>query len=362
LPGGGWVPWLLSAKTGTALREYARRLRDWASGVEDVDLAAVAHALASRTAFPHRAVILGRTLDELSEALTALADGGEHPNLTIGEASDGGKIAFIYPGQGSQWPAMAHQLYRTSTVFRDSIDATEEALHPHIDWSLRDVILEKPGAASLDRVDVVQPTLFAVTTALTALWRHHGITPHAVIGHSQGEITAAHAAGTLTLNDAAQLIANRGRVLTTIEGTGGMLAVTGPTPDELNHLLHQLVPAHAADLHLAAHNAPTACVLSGTPAAIQAAHTALTDHGHQARIIPVSYASHCPHVDPLHTELTAVAVQAEATDTTFYSSTRQTVLPGTELTTDYWWDNLRHPVHFHPTAQQLITDGHHTLI
>ncbi|NES17327.1 MULTISPECIES: type I polyketide synthase, partial [Micromonospora] len=362
LPGGGWVPWLLSAKTETALREYARRLRDWASGVDGLNVVDIAHALAGRTAFPHRAVVLGRGLDELTEALTALVDGAEHPNLTVGEAHDGGKVAFIYPGQGSQWPAMAHQLYRTSRVFRQSLDATDAALRPHADWSLRDVVLERPDAASLDRVDVVQPTLFAVTTALTALWRHHGVTPDAVIGHSQGEITAAHAAGILTLDQAAGLIAHRGRALTTIEGTGGMLAVTGPTPDELTALLRRLVPEQAAELHLAAHNAATSNVLSGTPDAIQAAHTALTGHGLTARVVPVSYASHCPHVEPLHGELTGVTVDGRTGDAAFYSSTRQQVLAGTELTTGYWWDNLRRPVHFHPTLAALIADGHHTLV
>ncbi|MFG2052917.1 SDR family NAD(P)-dependent oxidoreductase [Micromonospora sp. NPDC048930] len=362
LPGGGWVPWLLSAKTETALREYGRRLRDWATDAEDLDLAGVAHALAGRSAFPHRAVVLGRTPEEMSEALTALVDGVEHDNLTIGEATPGGKVAFVYPGQGSQWPAMAHQLYHTSGRFRESIDATDAALRPHVDWNLLDIILERADAATLERVDVVQPTLFAVTTALTALWRHHGITPDAVIGHSQGEITAAHAAGVLGLDDATRLIAHRGRALTTIEGTGGMLAVTGSTPDELPGLLQQLVPAHAAQLHLAAHNAATACVLSGAPDAIAAAHSALTEHGLTARIIPVSYASHCPHIDPLHRELTAVAVDPRAGDTAFYSSTRQRLIPGTELTTDYWWENLRQPVHFHPTLQTLSADGHHTLV
>ncbi|WP_319959493.1 SDR family NAD(P)-dependent oxidoreductase, partial [Micromonospora yasonensis] len=362
LPGGEWVPWLLSAKTETSLREYGGRLRDWTAAAAELDLVAVAHALAGRAAFPHRAVVLGRTPEEMSAGLTALADGVEHDNLTVGEATPGGKVAFIYPGQGSQWPAMAHQLYRTSRPFRESIDATDAALRPHVDWSLLDVVLDRPGAASLERVDVVQPTLFAVTTALTALWRHHGLTPDAVIGHSQGEITAAHAAGVLSLDDAARLIAHRGRALTTIEGSGGMLAVTGPTPDELPGLLRHVVPAHAAQLHLAAHNAPTTCVLSGAPGAIEAAHAALTGHGLTARIIPVSYASHCPHIDPLHGELTGVAVDARPGDTAFYSSTRQQVTSGTELTTDYWWENLRQPVHFHPTLQRLLADGHHTVV
>ncbi|MFJ8582969.1 type I polyketide synthase, partial [Micromonospora sp. NPDC093277] len=362
LPGGGWVPWLLSAKTETSLREHGRRLRDWATDTDDLDLAGVAHALAGRTAFPHRAVILGRTADEMREALTALVDGAEHDNLTTGQAHDSGKIAFIYPGQGSQWPAMAHQLYRTSPVFRDSINTTDKALRQVVDWSLLDVILEKPDAASLDRVDVVQPVLFAVTTALTTLWRHHGITPHAVIGHSQGEITAAHTTTALTLDQAARLIAHRGQALTTIEGTGGMLAITGPTPEQLPNLLTQLAPDHATELHLAAHNAPTTSVLSGSSIAIQAAHTALTDHGLTAKIIPVSYASHCPHIDPLRAELTSVTIDPRASDTAFYSSTRQQTVPGTDLTTEYWWDNLRQPVHFHPTLQHLIADDHHTLI
>ncbi|MFV2180043.1 acyltransferase domain-containing protein, partial [Actinomadura sp. LOL_011] len=194
----------------------------------------------------HRAVIIG---DEtvLHEGLRALASGQPHPAVVTGRAvpGGGGKTVFVFPGQGSQWPGMATELLTTNPTFRDHIHACEQALAPHVDWTLTDVLTGTEDAAPLDRADIVQPALFAVMTGLAHLWQTLGIQPDAVIGHSQGEIAAAYTAGALTLHDATRLIALRSRALTTLAGTGTMAAIH-TTPQHLTTLLTDL-PDHLPD-------------------------------------------------------------------------------------------------------------------
>ena len=139
-----------------------------------------------------------------------------------------GKIVLVFPGQGSQWPAMATELLATSTVFRDRISECAAALDPLTGWSLIDLLHQAPTAPSLDRVDVVQPALFAVMVSLAELWQSLGIQPDAVTGHSQGEIAAACVAGALTLPDAARIVALRSQALRQLEGHGAMASIPLP--------------------------------------------------------------------------------------------------------------------------------------
>ncbi|TDE17057.1 type I polyketide synthase, partial [Actinomadura sp. 6K520] len=220
------LAWPLSAKTPQALRAQAERLLEHLDHHPDVSLIDVGYTLATaRAAFAHRAVITGTGLDDFRTGLRALATGQSAPGLTHtppADPSGDNRIVFVFPGQGSQWPGMATELLRTSPVFADHIHACHQALAPHTDWSLLDLLHQRETAPALERVDVVQPALFAVMTALAKLWQHHGIHPHAVIGHSQGEIAAAYTAGALTLDDAAKTIALRSQALTTLAGTGTM--------------------------------------------------------------------------------------------------------------------------------------------
>ena len=138
---------------------------------------------------------------------------------------------FVFPGQGGQWPGMALELLDRSPVFAESMEACDAALSPHLDFPVVDVLRGVPGAPALEAVDVVQPALFAVMVSLASLWRSFGVEPAAVVGHSQGEIAAAHVAGGLSLSDAALIVAARSRALATIEGKGGMLALA-LTPEQ----------------------------------------------------------------------------------------------------------------------------------
>ncbi|MBZ6093704.1 type I polyketide synthase, partial [Streptomyces olivaceus] len=183
----GPVAWLLSAKTETALRDQAAHLLHHIETHPDLEPAAVARTLAARTMFTHRASIVGTTLDDFRPALTALQDGTPAPNLTQGTATPG-KTVFVFPGQGSQWTGMGLELLTTSPVFAHHIHACDEALRPHTGWSLMSVLRGEPDTPDPHRVDVLQPTLFALMIALARTWQHHGTTPDAVIGHSQGEI------------------------------------------------------------------------------------------------------------------------------------------------------------------------------
>ncbi|WP_141303438.1 type I polyketide synthase, partial [Streptomyces gardneri] len=192
--GGGVVPWPVSAKTSAALDAQIGQLAAYADGRTDLDPAVAAHALVDgRTAMEHRAVAVGDSREALRDALR-MPEG-----LVRGTVTDPGRVAFVFPGQGTQWAGMGAELCDSSPEFAASMAECETALSRYVDWSLEAVVRQAPGAPTLDRVDVVQPVTFAVMVSLAKVWQHHGITPQAVIGHSQGEIAAAYVAGALSL-------------------------------------------------------------------------------------------------------------------------------------------------------------------
>ncbi|MGC0421378.1 SDR family NAD(P)-dependent oxidoreductase [Embleya sp. AB8] len=347
------IPWLLSARTPQALRNQAERLREHLAGHPESDPAAVARVLAGRARFDHRAVIIGNH----TTTLDALARQQETADLIQGTAtSNPGKTVFVFPGQGSQWDGMALDLYATSTAFRTHLDACAEALEPYVDWNLIDVLNARPGTPDPKRVDVVQPTLFAVMTSLAHLWQHHGITPDAVIGHSQGEIAAAYTAGALTLDDAARIVALRSQTITTIAGHGGMTSI--PLSAQATTELIQPWTGH---IHIAAHNGPTTTVISGDATALDELQQHTDTHNIRARRIAVDYASHSHHVEPLRNQLlTQLApITPQPAHTPFHSTLTTThIQDTTTLNAQYWYDNLRNPVLLQPTIERLTEDGH----
>ncbi|MFI8069125.1 beta-ketoacyl synthase N-terminal-like domain-containing protein, partial [Streptomyces sp. NPDC086033] len=221
------VPWPVSARTPDALRAQAERLLAHALGLDPVP---AAHALAhTRTTFTERAVVIGATTDELNAGLKALAEGTSSSQLVTGTADVDGKTAFVFPGQGHQWAGMGARLLDAEPVFAEAMSECAQALSVYVDWDLLDVIRQAEGAPGLNRVDVVQPASFAVMVSLARLWQHHGIQPDAVIGHSQGEIAAAHIAGALSLDDAARIITLRSQAIGEhLAGLGGMMSLPIP--------------------------------------------------------------------------------------------------------------------------------------
>ncbi|MEU2733671.1 type I polyketide synthase, partial [Streptomyces griseoviridis] len=206
----GRLAWVLSGKSRAAVREQAARLAETVRATDPGALD-VAHALAAtRVAMDHRAVVVGRDTTDLLTGLDTLAAGDSSPTTVTGTAGEGpGGVVFVFPGQGSQWTGMAVELLASSPVFASRVAECAAALAPFVDWSLLDVLKGVEGAVSLERVDVVQPALWAVMVSLAEVWRSRGVEPAAVVGHSQGEIAAAVVAGGLSLEDGARVVALR---------------------------------------------------------------------------------------------------------------------------------------------------------
>ncbi|GAA3155871.1 type I polyketide synthase [Nonomuraea roseoviolacea] len=341
-PGAGPIVWAFSAKTASALRAQAGRLREHASRVTGADLAATGRALAGRARFAHRAVVVAADREELTAALEAVSAGTPHAAAVTGEAPAEARPVFLFPGQGTQWAGMAVDLLDSSDVFRARLRECDAALRPYTGWAVEDVLRGTGGAPELEGTDVIQPVLFAVMVSLAALWRSYGVHPGAVVGHSQGEIAAACVAGALSLDDAARIVALRSRALTGLSGTGGMLAVALPAAQA-----GERIAPWAGRLWVAVHSGPASCVVAGEAGALDEFAAACGD-AVRVRRIAVDYASHTPHVEALRDELLATldGVRPRPTETVFCSSLAGAVVEPARLTTRYWYDNLRNPVLF----------------
>ncbi|MFI1918196.1 type I polyketide synthase [Nocardia sp. NPDC020380] len=356
------TPWVISARTGPALREQARRLARQVRERQDDDVAAMAPALWSgRSRFEHRAIVTGTNRIDLLNGLDALAAGEHADTVHTGVARTPNTAAvFVFPGQGAQWAGMAAELLDQSPVFATELTACADALAPHCDWALLDVLRQEPGAASLDRVDVVQPALFAVMVALARLWQSRGVQPGAVIGHSQGEIAAAHIAGALTLPDAAAIVALRSRALRTLsESEYGMAWVALDSSRTAEYLASSPVP-----LSISALNSPTATVFSGPATELGEMVDAMEAAGHHAVVLPVDYASHSPQVESVRAELLETLADITPTTSTvpFYSTVTGGLLDTRELDAGYWYRNLRQPVQFVDAVRAALADDHHVFL
>ncbi|MFC9788957.1 SDR family NAD(P)-dependent oxidoreductase [Rhodococcus sp. NPDC127528] len=355
------VAWFVSGHTELALRAQAERLRDYVTEHADLTPAEVAGALlGSRATFDHRAAVLGTRPQSLSSGLDALARGAPSADVVTGVALEAGdRPVFVFPGQGSQWVGMATELLDTSPVFADTVRECADALAPYTDFSLLDVLRDRDPAA-LDRVDVVQPALFATMVGLAELWRAHGVEPAAVVGHSQGEIAAACVAGALSLSDAALVVAARSRVIGESARRGGGMASVALPPD----LVQEKIQPWAGAVEVAAINGPSATVISGPVDALDILVGQLQGDGVQARRIAVEYASHCADVSVLREPILDVlsSITPRRSRIPFYSSVTGGVLDGSALDADYWYRNLRRTVRFEQATRSLAADGYRLFV
>ncbi len=358
---GGVTPWVLSGRNVAALHGQAERLREFVAGAPGIDVADVGLSLARRPVFEHRAVAVSAGREGLLESLRGLA-GAEHlPGVVEGfaPALAGGGVVFLFPGQGSQWEGMALELLECSPVFARWMVRCGEALSQFVDWSLEDVLRAAGGAPGFDRVDVVQPVLWAVMVSLAGLWRACGVRPDVVVGHSQGEIAAAYVAGGLSLEDAARVVALRSRALAGLAGRGGMVSVSLGV-EECAGLLERFGDRVA----LAAINGPSSVVISGDPGALEELLIACEAGGVRARGIPVDYASHSGQVERVREELIEACsvITPRAGDVPFYSTVTGGLLGTEELDGEYWYRSLRETVRFEQTIRGLLEEGRRAFV
>jgi candicidin polyketide synthase FscB len=357
---GDVLPWLLSGKSAPALRAQAGRLREFVAGSPEHALTDVGLALISRPVFEHRAVALGGEREELLGVLSAMASGKPAANVIEGLAPvSGGGAVFLFPGQGSQWGGMALELLDRSPVFAEHLRACAEALAEHVDWSLEDALRGAEGAPGLDRIDVLQPVLFAIVVSLAGLWRSCGVRPTAVAGHSQGEIAAAHVAGGLSLRDAARVVALRSRALTSLVGRGAIVSVALGA-DELRPRL-----ARWGDrITLSAVNGPSAVGVAGDLEALEELLDELKADAVRARMVAGTVATHSPQAEALREELLDALgpIAPRSGDVPFFSTVTGGLLDTAELDGEYWYRNLREPVQLEQVTRALLEDGQRALI
>ncbi|NYV73442.1 type I polyketide synthase, partial [Streptomyces sp. UH6] len=356
----GPLPWLLSARTEAALADQAGRLLQHVRTAEpgaaaaDIGLS----LLRTRTAFDHRAVVVGDDVTSMADRLLTLSEGDLPAGAARGAVGDHGRPVFVFPGQGAQWVGMAVELLESSPVFAARMAECAAALAPHIDWSLLDVVRSGEG---LERVDVVQPVLWAVMVSLAELWRSYGVQPAAVIGHSQGEIAAAAVAGILSLEDAAKVVALRSRAITALAGLGGMVSIAQPAS-----WVRDTITAWDGRISVAAVNGPSSTVVSGDVDALDELIAACESAGVRARKVDVDYASHSAHVEAIRDELARLltGITPQQGNTPLYSSLTGRLLDATETAMDggYWYDNLRNTVEFEDATRAALADSHTVFI
>ncbi|MFC5880636.1 SDR family NAD(P)-dependent oxidoreductase, partial [Streptomyces virginiae] len=347
----GVLPWVVSGHTAAAERARAgqllAQLADGAGGHPGA--ADVGHSLAvSRTAFAHRSVLLAATGAEFAEELAALAEGRRGPGRVSATAAPRDRTVFVFPGHGAQWPGMAADLLDGSDVFLASVRATAEALAPYVDWSLEDVLRGAPGAPALDRVDVVQPALFATSLGLAALWRSFGVEPAAVVGHSIGEMAAAVVAGGLSLEDGARVSALCGRAQARLAGRGSMLSILLP----LDEVRSRTAP-YGERLSVAGVNGPRSIAVAGDLDAVERLQEELTADGVRVRRVAIDYAAHSAHIDEIHEELLTVLAPIRPRKGTvpFHSALTGALLDTRSLDASYWFRSLREPVLFESSVR-----------
>ncbi|WP_437996726.1 SDR family NAD(P)-dependent oxidoreductase [Sorangium sp. So ce185] len=340
----------------SALAEAYRRFLEDPSGAP-ADLADVAYtASVRRVHHEHRLAVAGGSRQELAALLAACGRGEEAAGVARGDARAGARprVVFVFPGQGSQWPGMGRQLLAEEPVFREALTACDAAIAREAGWSLLEELHAGEERSRLAEIDVVQPALFAIGVALSALFRAWGVEPDAVVGHSMGEVAAAHVAGALTLDDAARVVCRRSKLLRRISGAGAMALVELPMEQA-----RQLASGYAGRVSVAVSNSERSTVLSGEPLALDEILADLAQRGVFCRRVKVDVASHSPQVDPLLDELRAAleGLAPGAARVPMRSTVSGEICRGEELGPAYWARNLRDPVLFSGAVQRLADEG-----
>ncbi|WP_409180804.1 type I polyketide synthase [Amycolatopsis sp. VS8301801F10] len=352
--------WTISGRTAESVRAQAARLAEHLAARPGLDPADVAWSLAStRTLFEYRAVITGADFAELASGLAAVAAGESAPGVVVGAsaAAEESEPVFVFPGQGAQWAGMGRELLASSPVFAARMAECERALRPHVDWSLTELLRNEED---LDRAEVGQPALWAVMVSLAAVWAAAGVAPSAVLGHSQGEIAAATVAGILSLDDAAKVVAVRGKALSGLGAEGGMLSVVMPA-----EAVRELLERWEDRLAVAAINGPAATVVSGETEALAEFERELASRRVLRWRVPVSdFVAHSAGIAGLEDELLEglADIRPRAGEFPLFSTVECRWMDGEELDAAYWFANVRRTVRFDEAVRELAAAGHRAFV
>ncbi len=340
------VAWALSAKTPEALREYAGRLAAHVERAEPDPLDVAHTLLASRASLPQRAVAVGADTEELLAGLDALAQGRPAPGLARAKVSHG-KTAFLFSGQGAQRAGMGRELHDAFPVYREAFDEACAALESELGKDVKEAVFAEAGSElsqALSRTDLTQASLFALEVALFRLLASFGARPDYLIGHSIGEVSAAHVAGVLSLEDAAKLVAARGRLMAALPEGGAMASVRASEGE-----VEESLAAYEGRLCIAAVNAPASISVSGDEDALAEWEKAQEEAGRKVKRLDVSHAFHSHRIEPMLAEFEQLVstLDLSAPEIPIVSN-----LSGEELTEEqatspaYWADHARRAVRF----------------
>lgn len=348
----------VSAKSPAALHELAASYAKMLAAADGPQLADVAYtASVRRTHYEHRLTAVGQTRGQVAESLAALAAAPvkNASDRKRTSASARPKVVFVFPGQGSQWLGMGRQLLAEEPVFHEAMTAIDEVIRRQGGFSALAELMAPEGLSRLAEIDVVQPLLFAIEVALSALWQSWGVEPDCVVGHSMGEVAAAHVAGILSLEDAAKVICRRSRLLRRVSGKGAMALVDLDLASA-----EEALSTHEDQLSIAVSNGPRSTVISGDPAALEELLETLEKAGVFFRRVKVDVASHSPQMDPLRQDLlTALRnVHPRPGRIAMRSTVTGEIVKSSGLDAYYWAKNLRDPVLFSSVTRRLIDDGY----
>jgi acyl transferase domain-containing protein len=350
--------WLLpiSARSPAALQALAGAYREYLSQENPPALPDLcATASLRRSHLPYRLAVTGQSHAQLAEQLTAWLQSGEPASPTPAVHLPGG--VFVFSGQSGDTISLGRQLLDQEPAFAAALNECDRIIHSLTGWSPITELTASPPSARLVQTDVMQPTLFSLQVALAALWRSWGVEPTAIVGHSVGEIAAAYVAGALSLEQAAQVVVHRSRLMQRMAGLGRMAAIE-LSPQAAEQLLAEA--GFSNRLSVAAINAPSSVVLSGEKEALATILERLADQPIFKRLLAVNYAFHSQQMAPLQDELTQALVGLTPAETAipFFSTVTGQAISGRELDAAYWGRNLRQTVRFSQAMQNLIAAGH----
>jgi myxalamid-type polyketide synthase MxaE and MxaD len=350
---------VLSAPSPSSLRTMAIDLLNQYSGAS---MTSLCHATAHRrSSFHCRMAIVAGTAEELRNGLQAFASGTLYPGLITTESLPDRRpgMAFVFSGQGGQWYGMGRSLLQGEPVFRAALEEVDRNMREQFGRSVIEDLMAADSENRLSEIDVIQPAIFAIQVALAALWRSWGVLPDAVLGHSMGEVAAAHVAGILSLQDAVRVICSRSVLLKQLQGQGGMLA-TALSPDEAK----EIIQPYGDQISLAVINSPVSTVLSGDTGALDKVMQTLQDRNLFCKRVNVDVASHSPQINALREDLQLAMedLHVKKPGMPIYSSVTGGRADNLDFDAKYWVDNICQPVLFSSAVMALKDDGYEIFI